>query len=71
MLPLRDARNSMRIKDMQTGEFLDHAQLWLDRREDVERLRELVAAYELHFGNDDRPVVVSIPFAADETSPTT
>jgi hypothetical protein len=51
----------MKIKDRGTSAFVGPAELWLEGRHDVELLRELVAAYDRHFADVDKAIVVPIP----------
>lgn len=55
----------MKIKDRETGAFVVRAELWLEGRHDVEQLRELLGAYDRHFGDADKAIVVPIPIPGD------
>ena len=53
----------MKIKDRETGTFIERAELWLEGRHDVELLRKVIEAYDR---NDmDQTIMVPIPIPGD------
>ena len=53
----------MKIKDRETGTFIERADLWLEGRHDVELLRKVIEAYDRH--DMDQTIVVPIPMPGD------